>query len=116
MKRGELWTLAGSGPYSSKPRPVVVVQDSLFDATDSITVCPLTSDPEELSLFRIAVVPAASNGLAVESRVMADKVTTVRRAGLGRRIGELAEGQLAEVSRALIVFLGLTDIPEVPAR
>ena len=57
MKRGELWTLAGSGPYSSKPRPVVVVQDSLFDATDSITVCPLTSDPEER--FNVAGLPDA---------------------------------------------------------
>lgn len=28
-----------------QPRPVVIVQDDRFDATASLTVCPLTTNP-----------------------------------------------------------------------
>jgi mRNA-degrading endonuclease toxin of MazEF toxin-antitoxin module len=43
MKRGPIWTVAGSGDFDAKPRPVVILQDDRFDATDSVTVCALTS-------------------------------------------------------------------------
>ena len=38
MKRGEIWTAAAGSGYVGKPRPVVIVQDDLFDATASVTV------------------------------------------------------------------------------
>jgi len=107
MKRGEVWTVSGGPDYAGKPRPVVILQDDRFDATDSVTVCPLTTDPTDLPLFRIAIAPAASNGLRTPCRAMADKVTTVRRAKLGRRLGALSDAQMTSVSRAAIVFLGL---------
>jgi PemK-like, MazF-like toxin of type II toxin-antitoxin system len=44
MKRGDVWTVAGGKDYAGKPRPVVIVQDDSFDATDSITICALTTD------------------------------------------------------------------------
>lgn len=52
MRRGEIWTVAGGNDYAGKPRPVVIVQDDSFDATDSITVCALTTDPTDAPLFR----------------------------------------------------------------
>jgi mRNA interferase MazF len=106
MKRGEIWTAAG-GDYAGKPRPVVIVQDNAFDATDSITVCLLTSDPTDLPLFRIALQPTSDNGLIEQSRIMADKVITVRRSRLDKRIGHLSDPDLARLNRALIIFLGL---------
>jgi mRNA interferase MazF len=30
MKRGEIWSVAGGGDYTNKPRPVVIVQDDQF--------------------------------------------------------------------------------------
>ena len=45
MKRGEVWTAAGGPEYAGKPRPVIILQDDRFDATGSITVCALTTDP-----------------------------------------------------------------------
>ncbi len=105
MKRREVWIVAGGGDYAGKPRPVVIVQDDRFDGTDS--VCALTSAAVERSLLRIAIDPTALNGLDGPSQAMVNKVTTVRRQRLDRRIGLLAPDDLSRDSRALLVFLGL---------
>ena len=89
------------------PRPVLVVQDDRFDENNSVTVCPFTSDPTDLPLFRILVEPSPLNGLRLPSRVMADKVSTVPRTRLARKIGQLTAQEMARVDRALFVFLGL---------
>lgn len=107
MTRGEIRTAAGGKDYAGKPRPVVIVQDDRFDATSSITICPFTSDPTDAPLFRLVVEPSASNGLDKPSRLMVDKVTTVAKARLGKRIGRLSDRELVRMNRALLIFLGL---------
>jgi mRNA interferase MazF len=107
MKRGEIWTVSDGGSYASKPRPVVIVQDDAFDALDSVTICPFTSDPTDLPLFRIAVQVEPGNGLRVESRIMADKITTVRKSKLGLRIGLLSGEDMRRLNQALVVFIGI---------
>lgn len=62
MKRGEVWTVSGTG-YAGKPRPAVIVQDDRFDATASVTICVFTSDETEAPLFRLSVSPSERNGL-----------------------------------------------------
>jgi mRNA interferase MazF len=107
MKRGEIWTVSGGKEYAGKPRPVAIVQDDAFDATASITVCAFTTDPTEAPLFRLAVTPNELNGLRTESRLMVDKITTVPRSKVGARVGRLDDEDLARLSRAMLVFLGL---------
>jgi mRNA interferase MazF len=107
VRRGELWTAAGGKHYAGKPRPVLVVQDDRFDATSSITVCPLTSDPTEIPLLRVPLDPDDSNGLDAPSSIMLDKVTTMPRSKLGERIGKVSDADLLALSRGLVVFLGL---------
>ena len=107
MKRGEIWTAAGGGDYTGKPRPVVIVQDDAFDAFDSITVCPTTGDPADAPMLRIALDPTAENGLAKQSHIMVDKVSTLKRSRLDQRLGRLSEHDLTRLTRALIIFLGL---------
>jgi mRNA interferase MazF len=109
MKRGELWTVAGGNDYASKPRPVVLLQDDRFDTTASVTVCPLTTTSIEAPLLRVLIRPTAQNGLRVLSHLMADKITTVARIKLGRRIGALDPDEMASLSRAIILFLRLTE-------
>ena len=87
MKRSEIWTAAGGGGYTGKPRPVVIIQDDRFDATASVTVCPFTTDPTEAPLIRLVVDSDGSNGLRERSSLMVDKITTVRRGSLGERVG-----------------------------
>ncbi len=107
MKRGEVWTVAGGKDYAGKPRPALIVQDDSFDATDSITICAFTTDSTEAPLFRLAVTPNALNGLTSPSRLMVDKITTVPKAKLGRRIGRLDVADVTRFNSAALVFLGL---------
>src|SRR5262245_32175083 len=72
VKRGEIWTASSGRDYAGKPRPVVIVQDDRFGETNSITICVFTTDPTDAPLFRIAVEPSATNGLAAVSRLMVD--------------------------------------------
>lgn len=106
MKRGELWTLAASSDYTSKPRPALIMQSDRFDATNSVAVCPLTSDPAE-SLLRIVVEPTEANGLTTTSRIMVDKITAVRRNRLGQAIGAITDAEMLSVNRSMLVFLGI---------
>ena len=107
MKRGEIWTIAGGSDYAGKPGPAVIIQDDAFDATASITVCALTSDPTPAPLFRLSVDPNSDNGLRAPCRLMVDKITTVAKSRLGNRIGRLADEDIARLNRATLVFLGL---------
>ncbi len=107
MIRGEIWTATGAGDYAGKPRPVLLVQDDRFGETDSITVCLFTSDPTDAPLFRPVVAPNAENGLQVPSRLMVDKLVTIRKVRLGRRVGRLGAADLTRLNRAILVFLGL---------
>jgi len=107
VKRGEIWTAASRNGYTGKPRPVVVVQDDRFSETDSITVCPSTSDSTSSPLFRVAVDPTSANGLTTASWLMADKLMTVPRSRLGRRIGRLDDATMLRLNRAITVFLGI---------
>lgn len=107
MKRGEIWTASGGPDYAGKPRPVTIIQDDLFDATASVTVCALTTDPTDAPIFRPVVEPSETNGLLERSRLMADKVTTVPRSKLGRRIGVLDDRDIVRLNRAVLTFLGL---------
>jgi mRNA interferase MazF len=61
----------------------------------------------DLPLFRILIEPSPFNGLRQPSRVMADKVSTVSRTRLARKIGQLTAPEMARVDRAVLVFLGL---------
>jgi mRNA interferase MazF len=107
VRRGELWTASGGKHYAGKPRPVLIIQDDVFDRTASVTVCPLTTDAVDVPLLRIQLEPDSANGLSTPSRVMVDKVTTMPKAKLGERIGRLSDTDMVSLSRSLFVFLGL---------
>lgn len=107
MKRGEIWTAAAGSGYAGKPRPVVIIQDDHFDATDSVTVCAFTTDPIEAPLIRLPIEPDEHNGLHERCRLMVDKITTVPRSKIGDRVGRLGYQDMVRLGRAVIVFFGL---------
>jgi mRNA interferase MazF len=107
MKRGEIWIVSGRGPQVGKPRPAVIIQDDRFDATGSIAVCALTTDPVASPLLRLPVMPSAENGLRQTCHLMIDRITTLPRSRMGARIGQLEPEIISQLDRALIVFLGL---------
>jgi mRNA interferase MazF len=111
MRRGDIWTVSGGGGYAGKPRPVVIVQDNSFDATDSITICAVTTDPIDAPLFRLPIEPNERNGLRSSSRLMVDKITTVPKSKVGQRIGRLDDEDVVRLNQAVMVFLGLAVSP-----
>jgi mRNA interferase MazF len=112
MKRGDIWTVAGGKAYAGKPRPVVIVQDESFDATDSITICAFTTDETEAPLFRLPVEPNERNGLRTACRLMVDKITTVPKTKVGARVGRLDDEDILRLNQAVLVFLGLAVSPK----
>ena len=106
MRRAEVWTVSGGGEYTGKPRPAVIVQDDHFD-TDSVVLCPFTTDTTDAPLFRLLIEPDAGNGLEAPSRIMVDKITTVRRSRLGKKVGALDDPNVLRLNRAIVVFLGI---------
>ena len=113
MRRGDVWTVAGAKDYAGKARPVVILQDDSFDATDSITICAFTTDGTDAPLFRLAVEPNERNGLRVACHLMVDKVTTVPKSKVGAHIGRLDDEDVLRLNRAVLVFLGLAASPRI---
>lgn len=107
MRRGEVWTAAAGRGYAGKPRPVLIIQDDRFDATDSVTICAFTTDPTKAPMIRLPVIPDDANRLKEPSSLMVDKITTVARDKLGERVGRLADADMVRLGRAVVVFFGL---------
>jgi len=106
--RGELWTVAGGGRISSKPRPALVVQSDLFAGSDFVTIALVTSQIVD-SPVRVNVAPSETTGLSVHSQVMADKLQTVPRGALGTKIGSVSTTTMVDVERAILVYLDITS-------
>lgn len=107
MKRGDVCTVSGGPDYAGKPRPAVVIQEDAFEPTASVTICPFTTHLIDAPLLRLPVEPSDSNGLRASSQLMVDKITTVSRKKVERRIGRLSSEDIGRLNRAIIVFLGL---------
>jgi len=105
MKRGDLVTVVLPGAYG-KARPALVVQSDRYEAINSVTFLPLTSDVLPKQVFRITVGPTAENGLRADSQIMTDKCSTLPLARVGQVFGRLSTADLARVDRALAAFLG----------
>jgi mRNA interferase MazF len=99
--------VSGGAPYAGKPRPAVIVQEDRFDNTNSITLCAFTTDPTDAPLLRLLIEPVDGNGLKTASRLMIDKISTVPKERLGKRLGKLHDEDIVRLNRALTVFLGL---------
>jgi mRNA interferase MazF len=92
-----------------KPRPGVIVQaDELGDTTNSILVCPMSSDITEFHQIRPVVEPSTTNGLRLRSQIMTDKVNALRRDRIRRVVGSLDDEASARLNSALFLVLGLT--------
>jgi mRNA interferase MazF len=107
LTRGEVVLVTLPGDYG-KRRSAVVVQSDLF-APDfaSVLVCPITSDPLQHSVARIAVEPSAENGLAAAGSLMVDKVAPIPRGRVFRSVGRLDEATLQRLDASLSLMLGV---------
>ena len=105
-QRGDVIVCVLAGDYG-KPRPAVVVQSDLFNPTHaSVTVCPVTSEKSQAPLFRLPL-RAGRHGLRQASWIMTDKITSIRRERITRKIGALAAPEIRSLDEALQRWLSL---------
>jgi len=95
LKFGDVVVAAG-GPYTSKPRPVVVFQNFAFPTGKSVVVIPLTSQDNPNVHYRVAVKPSSGNGLDRDCWLEVDKVSALRTSWIGPTIGTLEPGILKQ--------------------
>lgn len=107
LKRGDLIVVAIPG-YYGKPRPALVIQANLFNASHaSVVVCLITTLLVSLPSCRLPVQPTKDNGLRETSYIQIDKLAAVPWEKIGGMIGRLDEDTLLQVNRALAVWLGI---------
>ncbi len=108
MKRGTVVIVAARGASTGKPRPALVVQADLFNPTHaSITICPITTDCVDASLFRLTLPPGSRTGLKGVSQVMIDKIVSVPRDAITSEIGECDHQELDAIDDGLRRWLQL---------
>jgi mRNA interferase MazF len=97
------------GWNAQKPGPALIIQDDLFAASEPVTLLPLTSHLTDAPLLRLTVEPGKLTGLERVSQIMVDKLTTVRRANLGQRVGRVDAKTMVAVEQSHAIFLGLAS-------
>jgi mRNA interferase MazF len=115
MLRGEIWQVDFSparGSEANKSRPAVVVSNDRANATASrlgrgvVTVVPVTSNIATIYPFQV-LLPAATTGLAVDSKAQAEQIRSVATERLRRRIGRVSPAELVQLDDALRLHLEL---------
>lgn len=109
MRRGEIWTIAG-GTYASKPRPGIIIQDDTVDSELSVTIIPLTSQKSQFARIRVPIDVETPDGGAIASYAQVDKITTVRRHNVSKRIGSLSLPEMRALERAMLTHLGIGSV------
>jgi mRNA interferase MazF len=112
FRRGDVVTAVFSRDYG-KPRPAVVVQSDMFNATHaSVVLCPISSELTGLNLFRVKAAASKMSGIQTASEIMVDKMGAVVAGRIRQRIGRLSPAQMEIVDSALRLWL---DLPQAIA-
>ena len=108
MNRGDLVLCADkSGEFTSKPRPVLVLQNSLYiDAKETVIVCPVSSAALDVPLA-LVLQPTLENGLKLTSVIRLDLITTVRKVRLGKKLGVVSPVEVMRINEILRDWLNL---------
>jgi mRNA interferase MazF len=110
VKRGDIVLAVARGDYG-KPRPAVIVQSDLFNATHaSLLVCLLTTELIDAPLFRLPLSPSSANGLREPSQIMVDKLLALPRERIREQIGTAGDETMLAVNRAVALMLGLAGL------
>lgn len=86
---------------------MVVIQSDKHDSFDSVILCLFTSYESGDISTRVRIGPSSENGLQKVSYVMTDKIVTVDKSMLGKRVGVLSDDDMLAVSEQLRAILGL---------
>lgn len=115
MKRGEVYVAdlaPRSGSEQQGRRPVIVLSHDAFNQAPgwrSMIVVPVSTSATQAKRGLTAVLlPQGAGGLKQESVALCHQVTTLDRAKLSQRIGELTADRLRQVEAGLKAALDLS--------
>jgi mRNA interferase MazF len=115
MLRGEIWQVDLDpvlGSEANKLRPAVIVSNDRANATATrlrrgvLTVVPVTSNTDRVYPFQV-LLPAATCGLAVDSKAQAEQVRSIAAQRLLCRLGQVPADVLIQIDDALRLHLAL---------
>lgn len=114
MKRGEVWEAhlePRSGSEQRGRRPVILLMRENFlraRGWRSIIVVPVSSSARQGARGPTAVpLAAGAGGLTLDSVALCHQVTTLDRAKLVQRYGELSEEDLRRVEEGVLIAQGI---------
>ena len=107
-ERGDIYVMAVKGPFTGKPRPVVVMQNDSI-GLDSVIVVPITTTDEHGFPIRIEIQPNETNGLKSVSFAMSEKISSIPRSALQTRIGSLPADTLSQIQRVVFDLIDEGD-------
>lgn len=102
MKRGDIVTIA-----EGKPRPAVIVQSDQLATPVDVLLCPFTTTLLDAPIYRLSISATPLNMLKVDSQLMVDKIGPGRRDRIDHVIGRLTDEELARLTEAMAVMLGV---------
>jgi mRNA interferase MazF len=115
MRRGEIWRVdlaPARGSEANKRRPAVIVSNDRANATATrlgrgvVTVVPVTSNIAKVYPFQV-LLPAAANGLAVDSKAQVEQIRSVATERLLGRLGRVSVVEMQQLDEALRLHLEL---------
>jgi len=90
------------GGAINKIRPVVVIsQDAMNSALDTVVICPLTSKLHPKWRSRLQI-----NCAGADAEIAVDQIRTISKVRLKNRIDVLAEDKAAQLRRIIIEMYG----------
>jgi mRNA interferase MazF len=110
VRRGDVWLIEfdPARPLeANRTRPGIVVTNNTANAKGTlVTVVPLTSNTERIYPFQV-LLPNHRTDLDQDSKAQLEQIRSVAMTRLTRRIGQLPEDLMLEVSTKLRLHLDL---------
>ncbi|MDE5765991.1 MAG: type II toxin-antitoxin system PemK/MazF family toxin [Clostridia bacterium] len=110
IKRGELYYADLSPVVGSEQggvRPVLVVQNDVGNKfSPTIIAAAVTSKINKAKLPTHIELPIGDFGLQKDSVILLEQIRTLDKRRLKERIGELPEGTMSRVDKAILISLG----------
>lgn len=115
MRRGEIWQVdldPARRREASRRRPAVIVSNDRANATAMrlrrgvVSVVPVTSNIAKVYPFHV-LLPAATTGLAVDSKAQVEQIRSVAMERLLGRLGRVAVADMKQLDAALRLHLEL---------
>lgn len=113
VKRGEIYYADLSPVVGSEQggvRPVLIVQNDVGNRySPTVIAAAITSQREKSRLPTHIELSSTNCGLSKDSIVLLEQIRTIDKKRLKERMGQLDDGSMGKINRALTISFGLGD-------